>query len=150
MHVGVNPIPLTIGAAKAKDGKPIKWDDLNDAMLQKLREQMEDPANKLDITDDLRIKGDVKDQIHEIKKNICEALIKEDKEINKEIRQLRDNKVDMEQLQSENQEINIKGISYTSVMVYVNEVVLSKEDINKMSHLANPGQAIVDYIDQEM
>jgi hypothetical protein len=56
----------------------------------------------------------------------------------------------MDQLQSENQEINIKGISYTSVMVYVNEVVLSKEDINKMSHLANPGQAIVDYIDQEM
>jgi CRISPR/Cas system type I-B associated protein Csh2 (Cas7 group RAMP superfamily) len=150
MHVAVNPIALPISGGKDKDGKPIDWHNVNETKLQKLREQMEDPANKLDITDDLRIKGDVKDQIYEIKKGICEALIKEDFEINKEIRQLRDNKVDMLQIQSEDQEINLKGISMTSVMVYLNEVVHSNEDITKMSHLANPGQAIVDYINQEM
>lgn len=57
---------------------------------------MEDPANKLNIDDELRIKDDIKDQIYKIKKNICNAIIEEDKSINLEIRQLYDNKITME------------------------------------------------------
>ena len=57
---------------------------------------MEDPANKLNINDELRIKDDIKDQIYKIKKNICNAIIEEDKSINLEIRQLYDNKITME------------------------------------------------------
>jgi len=83
--LAVNPILLN-----SEDEK------VNDAKLLKLREQMEDPANKLNIDDELRIKDDIKDQIYKIKKNICNAIIEEDKSINLEIRQLYDNKVTME------------------------------------------------------
>ena len=85
MMLGVNPILLN-----SEDQK------VNDAKLLKLREQMEDPANKLNIDDELRIKDDIKDQIYKIKKNICNAIIEEDKSINLEIRQLYDNKITME------------------------------------------------------
>lgn len=85
MMLAVNPILLN-----SEDEK------VNDAKLLKLREQMEDPANKLNIDDELRIKDDIKDQIYKIKKNICNAIIEEDKSINLEIRQLYDNKVTME------------------------------------------------------
>ena len=47
---------------------------------------MEDPANKLDISEDLLIQGDIKDKIYKIKKNICNALLEEEKSINKEIK----------------------------------------------------------------
>ena len=85
MMLAVNPILLN-----SEDQK------VNDAKLLKLREQMEDPANKLNIDDELRIKDDIKDQIYKIKKNICNAIIEEDKSINLEIRQLYDNKITME------------------------------------------------------
>ena len=85
MMLAVNPILLN-----SEDEK------VNDAKLLKLREQMEDPANKLNIDDELRIKDDIKDQIYKIKKNICNAIIEEDKSINLEIRQLYDNKITME------------------------------------------------------
>lgn len=85
MMLAVNPILLN-----SEDEK------VNDAKLLKLREQMEDPANKLNINDELRIKDDIKDQIYKIKKNICNAIIEEDKSINLEIRQLYDNKITME------------------------------------------------------
>ena len=42
---------------------------------------MEDPANKLNIDADLKIKGDIKDQIDTIQKGICKALLEEDKSI---------------------------------------------------------------------
>ena len=104
---------------------------------------MEDPANKLNIDTDLKIKGDIKDQIDTIQKGICKALLEEDKSINKEIKQLIDNKITMDDIQSVNEEIELNGISKTSIMVYLNEIGLIDKDADvdssKMSHKAFPG-----------
>jgi len=59
---------------------------INEAKLQKLREQMEDPANYLNMTLDLTIKDDIKDKVYKIKNNICKALLSEDISIKTEIR----------------------------------------------------------------
>ena len=58
----------------------------------------------------------------------------------------------MGQIQSEDEEIELKGISMTCIMVYLNEIHLVDKDADssKMSHKANPGQALVNYINQEM
>lgn len=109
---------------------------------------MEDPANKLKIDKNLRIEGDIKDQIYNKMNEICIALLEEEKSINTEIRQLSDNKITMDQIQSEDEEIELNGISQTSILVYLNEIGLLEHDADssKMSHKAFPGNAIVNYI----
>jgi len=47
----------------------------------------------------------------------------------------------------------LAGISLTSILVYLNEIGLVKEDeadSSKMSHKANPGGSIVEFINNEM
>ena len=109
---------------------------------------MEDPANKLNIDRELRIKGDNKEQIYKIKDDICRALIAEDKVIIKEIRQLEDNKVNMDEIESE--EIELDGISFTSILVYLNEIQKANANPDEMSHKHKPGNAIVQFIDENM
>jgi hypothetical protein len=107
---------------------------------------MEDPANQLKITDELLIKDDIKDKILKLKKSICDSILVEDHAINTEIRSLEDNKITMAQLQSEDEDVEIKGISMTSILVYINEIEQidpDNADSSKMSHKAFPGKAIV-------
>jgi len=68
---------------------------VNEEKLFKLRNFMEDPSNQLKISPELRIEGDNRDQIYEIKNNICKAILLEDKAINVEISELDGNKVTM-------------------------------------------------------
>ena len=63
-----------------------------------LRNNMEDPANKLNISPNLTIVGDIRAQIYGIKNKICKSILAEDKCIMKEIKELDDNKVTMEQI----------------------------------------------------
>ena len=98
---------------------------------------MEDPANKLNMTQNLTIEGDVKEQVYKLKKKICEDLIREEISINKEIRYLEESKISMDQIQSEDEEIQLGGISLTSIMVYLNEIEQIDEknrDSSQMSH----------------
>jgi hypothetical protein len=53
----------------------------------------------------------------------------------------------MEQIEED--EIQMNGISYTSILVYLNET-LNQTDITKMSHKAGPATAIVDFIHEQM
>jgi hypothetical protein len=91
---------------------------------------MEDPANKIDMDNDLRITGDNKFKILEIKERICKALIDEEHTINEEIKIMKTHKLSKEEIQS--QEVEIEGISYTSLIVYLNESSL--ENASDMSH----------------
>jgi hypothetical protein len=61
---------------------------------------MEDPANKLEMDEELRIVGDVKFRIIEMKENICKALIDEEYTINEEIRNMKTHKLSKEEIQS--------------------------------------------------
>ena len=54
---------------------------------------MEDPTNILQISADLLIEGDNKEQIYEIKNKICNSILAEDKSIMKEIKELDNNNV---------------------------------------------------------
>ena len=61
--------------------------------LYNLRELMEDPANKLNINNELFIEGENKDQIYWIKDQICKNLKTEEAAINAEVKHLKDHKV---------------------------------------------------------
>ena len=65
-----------------------------------------------------------------------------------EIKQLDDNKVTQEQI--ENAEVQLSGISYTSILVYLNEIKNPNIELKDQSHKYSPGQAIVDYIKSEL
>ena len=95
----------------------------------------------------MRIDDDNKAQIFEIKDKICKALFEEEKAINQEIQILKDHKITKEQIEEESVQLN--GISYTSILVYLNET-LEERDLNKMSHRAGPANAIVNYIQDQM
>ena len=64
-------------------------------------------------------------QIFEIKEKICRALNEEEKSINSEIKELRDHKVTIHQI--EKGELQLNGISYTSTLVYLNETTPETE-----------------------
>ena len=102
----------------------------------------------------MTIMGDNRAQIIELMNSICQSILAEDKSIKLEIKQLDDNKVTMDQI--ENAEVELSGISYTSILLYLNEIKpASDDDKDKVdpatqSHKFSPGQAIVDYIRKEM
>lgn len=91
---------------------------------------MEDPANKLDLDEDLRIIGDNKFKIVDMKEKICKALIDEEHTINEEIRNMKLHKLTRQEIESG--EVEIEGISYTSILTYLNESKLKNE--SDMSH----------------
>jgi len=59
---------------------------------------MEDPANKLDMDNELRIIGDNKFTIIEMKERICKALIDEEHTINEEIRTMKAHKLNKQEI----------------------------------------------------
>jgi hypothetical protein len=111
------------------DLNPILMNDAdnknNEEKLYKLRNNMEDPANQLKISPEMTIVGDNRAQIIGLTHSICESILEEDKSIKLEIKQLDDNKVTQDQI--ENVEIQLSGISYTSILLYLNEI--KKENI---------------------
>ena len=111
------------------DLNPILMNDAdnknNEEKLYKLRNYMEDPANQLKISPEMTIVGDNRAQIIGLMHSICESILEEDKSIKLEIKQLDDNKVTQDQI--ENVEIQLSGISYTSILLYLNEI--KKENI---------------------
>ena len=109
----------------------------NDVKLYKLRNYMEDPSNKLNISPELTVCGEVKAQVDELVNSICQSILDEDKAIKLEIRQLDDNKISLEQIQ--NQEVELSGISYTSILMYLNEIGDKNCTPDRMSHKFSPG-----------
>jgi hypothetical protein len=109
----------------------------NEEKLYKLRNYMEDPSNKLDISPELTVRGDVKAQIDELVNSICQSILDEDKAIKLEIKQLDDNKISLDQIQ--NQEVELSGISYTSILMYLNEIGDKNCTPDRMSHKFSPG-----------
>ena len=105
---------------------------------------MEDPSNKLNISSELTIVGDVEAQILDLVNSICQSILDEDKAIKLEIKQLDDNKISLDQIQ--NQEVELSGISYTSILMYLNEIGDKNCTPDRMSHKFSPGKAIVDCI----
>jgi len=106
------------------DLNPILMNDadnkINEEKLYKLRNYMEDTANQLKISPEMKIVGDNRAQIIGLMHSICESILAEDKSIKLEIKQLDDNKVTQDQI--ENVEIQLSGISYTSILLYLNEI----------------------------
>ena len=80
-----------------------------------------------------------------MKDKVCKALLEEEKAINREIKILKDHKITKEQIEED--EIQLDGISYTSILVYLNEC-LDQTDLNKMSHRAGPANAIIKFIQE--
>ena len=80
--------------------------------------------------------------------SICASILAEDKSIKLEIKQLDDNKVTMDQI--ENVEVQLSGISYTSILLYLNEIKADNVDPATQSHKFSPGQAIVNFIKGEL
>ena len=109
----------------------------NEEKLYKLRNYMEDPSNKLNISPELTVCGEVKAQVDELVNSICQSILDEDKAIKLEIRQLDDNKISLEQIQ--NQEVELSGISYTSILMYLNEIGDKNCTPDRMSHKFSPG-----------
>ena len=125
MVVDLNPILLYYKSNE---------EDLSEEKFYKWRQIFEDPANKLNIGRDLRIdKNDTnKDHIFKIKENICQALLDEEVAINSEIQELRNHKVTVQDI--EKGDMMIEGISYTSILVYMNENTPETQ-----SHRNHPG-----------
>lgn len=105
---------------------------------------MEDPANKLPMDDELKIMGDNKFKIIEMKKKICQSLIDTEQTISAEIATMKTHKLSKEDVES--QEVEIEGISYTSLMTYLNESFL--ENVSDQSHRQKPGTAIANFINK--
>jgi hypothetical protein len=68
--------------------------------------------------------------------SICDSILAEDKSIKLEIRQLDDNKVTMDQI--ENVEVQLSGISYTSILLYLNEI--KAKDVDPATRVTNSVQ----------
>ena len=66
----------------------------------KLRQIMEDPANILPMNNELRITGDNKFKIIEMKKSICKSLIDEEHTISEEIRTMKTHKLTKQDVES--------------------------------------------------
>ena len=115
MLLDLNPILMNIPDKK-----------VNEEKLYKLRNYMEDPANQLKISPEMTIMGDNRAQIIGLMNSICQSILAEDKSIKLEIKQLDDNKVTMDQI--ENVEVQLSGISYTSILLYLNEI--KAENVN--------------------
>jgi len=71
----LNLNPLLLNEDIRDDAKRDEWIK---GKIFKLRQIMEDPAYKLEMDNDLRIVGDVKFKIIEMKESICKALIDEE------------------------------------------------------------------------
>ena len=132
MILDLNPIILDYEEQSQINNKFRRW-----------RQIFEDPAHQLDIDENLRIRGDDKAYMYQIKEMICKGLKDEEDAINKEVQSMKDCNVTQKQIEDES--LQMGGISYTSILVYLNE---DKEEIKSHEHY--PGRSICKYITEQM